>query len=220
MFYSSSSKATFKAKKSKETTSTKSPSKAAPWVFFLRYFPIIHVIIAWSFWRMVQFIKPTWNSTIWCTFFCNHPQILYSYFLYYQAYRLWTNVKSKTLSLRMNCWRQLTRISQYCLGILIYLIIYFHLISISSIADFAPTWGTRSEKGGFMLSDALTLYNSPDTKSACSLLFWFILYRLILIVLIVMWCSLLLLIMTRSATLVICHASILRSWAPRMLERA
>ena len=169
MFYSSSSKATSKAEKSKETTSTKSPSKAAPWVFFLHCFPInifIHVIIAWSFWRMIRFIKPTWNSTVWCMFFCNHPQILYSYFLYYQAYRLWTNVKSKTLSLRTNCWRQLTRISQCCLGILIYLIIYFHLISISSMADFAPTWGTRCEEGGFMLSDALALYNSPDKKSA------------------------------------------------------
>ena len=63
------------------------------------------------------------------------------------------------------------RISQCCLGILIYLIIYFHLISISSMADFAPTWGTHCEEGGFMLSDALALYNSPDKKSACSLLF-------------------------------------------------
>jgi len=39
------------------------------------------------------------------------------------------------------------------------------------MADFAPTWGTYCEEGGFMLSDALTLYNSPDKKSACSLLF-------------------------------------------------
>jgi len=92
--------------------------------------------------------------------------------------------------------------------------------SIFSMADFAPTWGTRCEEGGFMLSDALALYNSPDKKSACSLPFWFVLYRLTLIVLIVMWCSLLLLITTRSAILVICHASTLHSWAPRMLERA
>ena len=169
---------------------------------------------------MIRFIKPTWNSTVWCMFFCNYPQILYSRFLYYQAYQLWTNVKSKTLRLWTNCWSQLTRISQCCLGIIIYLIIYFHLISIFSMADFAPTWGTRCEEGGFMLSDALALYNSPDKKSACSLPFWFVLYRLTLIVLIVMWCSLLLLITTRSAILVICHASTLHSWAPRMLERA
>jgi len=50
---------------------------AVSFIFVLFSHQYIHMIIARSFWRMIQFIKPTWNSTVWCVFLQSFPDFVF-----------------------------------------------------------------------------------------------------------------------------------------------
>jgi len=59
-------------------------------------------------------------------------------------------------------YKGLPKLPRYALSFVY--VSYIFLIQFTRMADYAPSWGTRADAGGYQFSDVVEMYKSPDIE--------------------------------------------------------